>query len=46
LIEPSVQGVALKSEAVARHLAGKTPTKFIFVKDRMLSIVASGGDHR
>ena len=38
--EADVRELALKSEAVVRHLAGKTPTKFIFVKDRMLSIVA------
>jgi leucyl-tRNA synthetase len=38
--EADVRELALKSEAVVRHLAGKTPTKIIFVKDRMLSIVA------
>ncbi len=38
--EADVRELALKSEAVTRHLSGKTPTKFIFVKDRMLSIVA------
>ncbi len=38
--EADVRQLALKSEAVTRHLAGKTPTKFIFIKDRMLSIVA------
>ena len=38
--ESDVRELALKSEAVIRHLAGKTPTKFIFVKDKMLSIVA------
>jgi leucyl-tRNA synthetase len=38
--EAEVRQLALQSEAVARHLAGKTPTKFIFVKDKMLSIVA------
>ena len=38
--------LALKSEAVTRHLAGKTPTKIIFVKDRMLSIVASAAPNR
>jgi hypothetical protein len=37
--ESEVRQLALNSEAVTRHLAGKTPTKFIFVKDRMLSIV-------
>jgi leucyl-tRNA synthetase len=38
--EANVRALALKSEAVTRHLAGKAPTKFIFVKDKMLSIVA------
>ncbi len=38
--EADVRELALKSESVIRHLAGKTPTKFIFVKDKMLSIVA------
>jgi len=38
--EAVVRELALKSESVIRHLAGKTPTKFIFVKDKMLSIVA------
>jgi leucyl-tRNA synthetase len=38
--EAAVRELALKSESVTRHLAGKTPTKFIFVKDKMLSIVA------
>jgi leucyl-tRNA synthetase len=38
--EAVVRELALKRESVIRHLAGKTPTKFIFVKDKMLSIVA------
>jgi leucyl-tRNA synthetase len=38
--EDVIRQQALKSESVIRHLAGKTPTKFIFVKDKMLSIVA------
>jgi len=37
--EDVIRELALKSESVIRHLAGKTPTKFIFVKDKMLSIV-------
>jgi leucyl-tRNA synthetase len=37
--EEVVRDLALKSESVQRHLAGKTPKKFIFVKDKMLSIV-------
>ncbi|MDO8433483.1 MAG: leucine--tRNA ligase [Candidatus Binatus sp.] len=38
--ESQVRDLALRSEAVIRNLAGKTPRKFIFVKDKMLSIVA------
>jgi leucyl-tRNA synthetase len=38
--EAEVRELALKSEAVMRHLAGKTPQKIIYVKDKMLSIVA------
>jgi hypothetical protein len=38
--EAEIRDLALKSEAVARHLAGKTPQKIIYVKDKMLSIVA------
>ena len=38
--ESEVRELALKSEPVMRHLAGKTAKKFIFVKDKMLSIVA------
>jgi leucyl-tRNA synthetase len=38
--EAEVRELALKSEAVIRHLAGKTPQKIIYIKDKMLSIVA------
>jgi len=38
--EDEVRALALNSEAVKRHLDGKPPKKFIFVKDKMLSIVA------
>ena len=38
--EDEVRALALKSEAVIRNLDGKTPRKFIYVKDKMLSIVA------
>ncbi|MGO9605509.1 MAG: leucine--tRNA ligase [Candidatus Binataceae bacterium] len=38
--EDEVRELALKSEAVTRNLAGKPPRKFIFVPDKMLSIVA------
>jgi leucyl-tRNA synthetase len=38
--ESEVRDLALKSEAVTRNLGGKAPRKFIFVKDKMLSIVA------
>ncbi len=38
--EDEVRTLALKSDAVNRHLAGKTPRKFIYVRDKMLSIVA------
>ena len=37
--EATVRDLALKSDAVVRNLDGKTPRKFIFVQDRMLSIV-------
>jgi len=37
--EDQVRALALKSDAVNRHLAGKQPKKFIYVPDRMLSIV-------
>jgi leucyl-tRNA synthetase len=39
-VEDEVRELALKSEAVIRNLDGKTPRKFIYVKDKMLSIVA------
>jgi leucyl-tRNA synthetase len=38
--EADIRDLALNSEPVSRHLAGKSPTKFIFIKDKMLSIVA------
>ena len=37
--EAEVHELALKSEAVARHLGGQQPKKLIFVPNRMLSIV-------
>jgi len=37
--EDEVRERAMASEAVQRHLAGKTPKKFIYVQDKMLSIV-------
>jgi leucyl-tRNA synthetase len=37
--EDDVRALALKSEPVTRHLDGKPPKKFIFIKDKMLSIV-------
>ncbi|MGH7813484.1 MAG: leucine--tRNA ligase [Candidatus Binataceae bacterium] len=37
--EDDVRTRAMASEAVQRNLAGKAPTKFIYVKDKMLSIV-------
>jgi leucyl-tRNA synthetase len=37
--EADVRDLALKSTAVQRHLDGKSPTKLIFIKDKMLSIV-------
>jgi leucyl-tRNA synthetase len=37
--EDAVRELALKSDAVMRNLAGKPPRKFIYVKDKMLSIV-------
>jgi leucyl-tRNA synthetase len=37
--EAEVRELALKSAAVARHVGGKQPKKFIFVPNRMLSIV-------
>jgi leucyl-tRNA synthetase len=38
-IEQDVKALALKSEAVQRHLGGKPPRKFIYVRNKMLSIV-------
>jgi leucyl-tRNA synthetase len=38
--EDDVRALALNSESVKRHLEGKPPKKFIFIKDKMLSIVA------
>jgi leucyl-tRNA synthetase len=38
--EDDVRALALNSESVKRHLDGKSPKKFIFIKDKMLSIVA------
>jgi leucyl-tRNA synthetase len=38
--EAEVRDLALKSEAVIRHLAGKPPQKFIYIQNKMLSIVA------
>jgi len=37
--EDEVRALALSSEAVVRHLAGKTPTKVIYVPDKLVSIV-------
>jgi len=37
--ETEVRALALKSESVTRHLDGNPPKKFIFIKDKMLSIV-------
>ena len=38
--EDAVRALALNSESVKRHLDGKPPKKFIFIIDKMLSIVA------
>ncbi|MFI5353796.1 MAG: class I tRNA ligase family protein, partial [Candidatus Binatales bacterium] len=38
--EEEVRALALSSEAVVRHLAGKPPRKVIYVPDKLLSIVA------
>ncbi|MFZ0677435.1 class I tRNA ligase family protein, partial [Candidatus Binatus sp.] len=38
--ESDVRNLALNSESVKRHLDGNPPKKFIFIKDKMLSIVA------
>jgi len=37
--EDDVRALALNSESVKRHLDGNPPKKFIFIKDKMLSIV-------
>src|SRR5208282_3090237 len=37
--EDEVRALALKSDAVARHLGGKPPKKVIYVADKLLSIV-------
>ena len=37
--EAEVRDLALKSEAVIKHLAGKTPQKIIYIPNKMLSIV-------
>jgi leucyl-tRNA synthetase len=38
--EQEVRAMALKSEAVTRHLDGKPPRKIIYVPDKLVSIVA------
>ncbi len=38
--EEQIRAMALKSEAVVRHLDGKTPKKVIYVPQKLLSIVA------
>ncbi|MGH7906625.1 MAG: leucine--tRNA ligase [Candidatus Binataceae bacterium] len=38
--EDEVRGMALRSEAVTKHLGGKSPTKIIYVPDKLVSIVA------
>src|SRR5208282_1379365 len=38
--EEEVRALALNSEAVVRHLAGKPPRKVIYVPDKLVSIVA------
>jgi len=40
--EAEVRELALKSEAVVRHLAGKAPQKIIYIPNKMLSIVVQG----
>src|SRR5215469_5069208 len=37
--EHAVRELALRSDAVKRNLGGKPPRKFIYIKDKMLSIV-------
>jgi leucyl-tRNA synthetase len=38
--EDQIRSIALSSEAVIRHLAGKPPKKVIYVPDKLFSIVA------
>ncbi len=38
--EEEVRALALNSEAVVRHLAGKPPRKVIYIPDKLVSIVA------
>jgi leucyl-tRNA synthetase len=38
--EEEVRGMALKSDAVIKHLAGKSPRKVIYVPDKLVNIVA------
>ncbi len=38
--EDEVRGMALRSEAVVKHLGGKPPKKIIYVRDKLVSIVA------
>ncbi|MFZ2060608.1 MAG: class I tRNA ligase family protein, partial [Candidatus Binatus sp.] len=38
--EADIRTLALNSESVKRHLDSNPPKKFIFIKDKMLSIVA------
>jgi leucyl-tRNA synthetase len=37
--EDEVRGMALKSDAVIKHLAGKAPKKVIYVPGKLVSIV-------
>ena len=37
--EDEVRGMALKSDAVIKHLDGKAPKKIIYVPDKLVSIV-------
>jgi len=37
--EDEVRALALASEGIDRHLGGKSPRRFIFVRDKLLSIV-------
>ena len=38
--EDDIRALALNSESVKRHLDNNPPKKFIFIKNKMLSIVA------